>query len=365
MVLAIDHQHGRAHIEWVAGLFRRADLPGFGEPGLEAGDLFVELVRGIAFKGDLDPVERRRRLHRARHQPRRLGVVEIGQHQHRRRVLVEPVGHPFQPEAHVLQADLLAHDVERQRSEAPVHLAHDAGEHGAVSHAGIEQAERRRLRMDVGQLQPGPLGDHPFLRAGVDECQVFLAVVVEPEGGPGAVLPRGRRLGGPGRARRGLDGVGHADGWLPSVLFQETAHPADGGGRHPFPFAETPDELAVIDHDPTECRLGNARLAAIGFDFADKIALGIHPRVSRSLPAIFANALRHRCQTVFPITSEGGNNGINPIILPKLLGQGGNARWDFSHKRRVGPVIQVPDLRLRSRAVSASSSAPSAVTATP
>jgi hypothetical protein len=35
--------------------------------------------------------------------------------------------------------------------------------------------------MDIGELQPDALGDHPFLAAGVDEEQIFLPVVVEAE----------------------------------------------------------------------------------------------------------------------------------------------------------------------------------------
>ena len=68
-------------------------------------------------------------------------------------------------------------------------------EHGAVAHAGVEHAHRRRARMDVGELHADALGDHPFLAAGGDEQQVFLPVVVEAEvvrGAGGRLRPRRR-----------------------------------------------------------------------------------------------------------------------------------------------------------------------------
>ena len=231
-------------------------------------------------------------------------------------MLVEPVGHPLQAEAHVLQADLLADDVERQGAEAPVHLAHDAGEHGAVSHAGVEHAERRRLGMDVGELQPGAFGDHPFLRAGVDEGEVFLAVVVEPEGGPGAAVSgvRRRRFGLPGRPRRGRNRFGDPDGGSSAVLVQEPTHPVDGGGGHALALANPADELAVVDDDPPERGLGDACLSAIGFDLVDQTAQNVHPRASRSVPSDFGIAASRPCQTVFPIELHITKDGKYPIF---------------------------------------------------
>ena len=102
-------------------------------------------------------------------------------------------------EAGVLQADLLADDVEGQRREAAVHLAHDAGQHRAVAHAGVEHAHRRRLGMQVGELHADAARHHLLLAAGVDEQQVLLAVVEEAE------VARGRALGAGAswRSRRG------------------------------------------------------------------------------------------------------------------------------------------------------------------
>ena len=67
-------------------------------------------------------------------------------------MLEEAVGHLVEREPHVLEADLLADDVERHGREAVVHRAHHARQHGAVADAGIEDAHRRRARMDVGEL---------------------------------------------------------------------------------------------------------------------------------------------------------------------------------------------------------------------
>ncbi len=103
-------------------------------------------------------------------------------------MLVEAVRHLLEGEPRVLQADLLADDVERQRREAPMHLAHHARQHGAVAHAGVEHAQRRRRRMQVLQLEPDAVGDRLLLAAGVDEQQVLLPVVEEAEVARGRIL---------------------------------------------------------------------------------------------------------------------------------------------------------------------------------
>ena len=153
----------------------------------------------------------RERLHR---EPGRVGIGEIGQHQHGRRMLEEAVRHLLHGEADVLEADLLADDVERRVRKAVVHRAHHAQQHGAVADAGVEQPQRRRARMDVGEFEPDPAGDHPLFAAGVDEQQIFLPVVEEAEvalriGARPAARPvarRGRRR--PADAPRALDDRG-------------------------------------------------------------------------------------------------------------------------------------------------------------
>jgi hypothetical protein len=53
------------------------------------------------------------------------------------------------------------------------------GQHGAVAHAGVEDAHRRRPRLEQAQLEVDPLGDDPLLGTGADEEEVLLPVVVE------------------------------------------------------------------------------------------------------------------------------------------------------------------------------------------
>ena len=164
VVLAIDHQHDRLFVDRIAAGAAHARAPVVGEERPQLGDLRLELVRGAAGQRQLVPDEAGGGVDRVRLQPRRLGVVHVGHHQHGRRMLEQPVGHLLQHEAHVLEADLLAHDVERHGREAVVHGAHGAGQHRAVAHAGVEQAQRRRARMDVGQFHADALGDRPTSR---------------------------------------------------------------------------------------------------------------------------------------------------------------------------------------------------------
>ena len=209
--------------------------------------------------------------------------MHVGDHQHRRRMLEEPVRHLLEAEAHVLDRDLLAHDVERHRREAPVHLPHDPGEHRAVAHACVEHPERRRPRVDVPELQPRALRHRPLLAAGVDEHQVLLAVVVEAEGAPlvvsrrlgwpagrgarrGAVLRRRRRvaireeLPHPRERRRAhLPPVAQAADEAP--VAQRLA--AEGGGRHALALAEVLDrreELLPLVHDAAWSRRCSRRV---------------------------------------------------------------------------------------------------------
>ena len=192
-VVAIDDQRHRALVDRVAGLGAVAGLPDLGEQRLERRDLLAELGGRGAGQRHLVPHQRGGGRHRLRRQPRRLGVVHVGDDEHGGRVLVEAVGHLVERQPRVLEADLLADHVERQGRQAPVHLAHDAGQHGAVAHAGVEHAHRRRLGMEVGELHADAARDHLLLAAGVDEQQVLLPVVEEAE------VARGRafRAGAP------------------------------------------------------------------------------------------------------------------------------------------------------------------------
>ena len=141
------------------------------------------------------PLQRARGSKRFGVQPGRFAVVHVGHHQHGGRVLVKPVRHFFKRQAHVFQADLLAHHIKRHGGHAVVHGAQHAREHGAIAHARVEQAKGRRVRMDVGQFHLDAPGGHPFFGTGVDEQQVFLAVVVKAEIGIALSGPSDRRCG--------------------------------------------------------------------------------------------------------------------------------------------------------------------------
>ena len=166
-------------------------------------------------------------------------------------------------EPRVLQADLLADDVERQRREAAVHLAHDARQHRAVAHAGVEHAHGRRLGMQVGELHADAARDHLLLAAGVDEQQVLLTVVEEAE------VARGRALAAsawPCVACRGCADVTRSSGIssrgrggrLDAVAGQEGADALQRLRRDAGAVAQARDELAVVDGAPAEGRLGHA-----------------------------------------------------------------------------------------------------------
>ena len=89
-----------------------------------------------------------------------------------------------------LAADLLADHQEGHGRQAVVQIAQHHGEHRAVAHAGVEQAQRRRGQVQPLQLVSDAFGDHLLLAAGGDEHQILLAVVEEAEGplGDGLVI---------------------------------------------------------------------------------------------------------------------------------------------------------------------------------
>ena len=181
MVLAIDHQHHRPLVDRIAGLGADAGLPVLVEERHEIGDLLLELVRRRAGQRHLVPDHAGGGAERFHREPRRVGIGEVGQHQHRRRMLGEAVRHLLHGQPDVLEADLLADDIERRVREAVVHRAHHAQQHGAVADAGVEHPQRRRARMDVGEFQRDAVGHHPLFAAGVDEQQILLPVVEEAE----------------------------------------------------------------------------------------------------------------------------------------------------------------------------------------
>ena len=138
-------------------------------------------MRRIAGERQLVPDHAGSGVERFHRQPGRVGIGEVGQHQHRRRMLEEAVRHFLQRQPHVLEADFLADHVERHVGEAVVHRAHHARQHRAVADAGVEHANRRRARMQVRKLFGDAVRHFPFFAAGIDEQQIFLPVVEEAE----------------------------------------------------------------------------------------------------------------------------------------------------------------------------------------
>jgi hypothetical protein len=224
-------------------------------------------------------------------------------------VLEEAVGHLADRQAHVLEADLLADDVERNRGKAPVHLAHHARQHGAVAHAGVEDAHRGGLRVDVAELQAHAPGDHILLAAGVDEEKILLPVVEEAE-----VLFRRKGLA---RQRRGRHGA-RADerqelgrrlaGACEAVLLYELVDPVERLRSDAGAVAQPRDEFAVVDGAPAEGGLGHARAPAEIRDTAEQGTV-----------ACFDDRLFHRTS----YTAHHGDSSrgkATPCAAPQYMG---------------------------------------------
>ncbi len=176
-------------------------------------------------------------------------------------MLEQPVRHLVERQADVLEAELLARDIERHMRKAAVHRAHHPRQHGAVAEAGVEYPQRRRPRMDAGELQRHPLRDHPLLAAGVDEQQIFLPVLEKPEIAAGVALLR-RHLEAARRRhatrRRGRD------------IGLDTIQRIDGDS---LALAQPMHQLAVIDRAAAESRFRHIGLAAELGDLAQDLVV--------------------------------------------------------------------------------------------
>src|SRR5262249_55921966 len=154
----------------------------------------------------------------------------------------------------------------------PVHLAHDPREHGAVAHAGVEQAHRRRTRMDVAELEAHAPRDHVLLAAGIDEQQVLLAVVEEAEILLRRELARRRR----GRLCAGADERQQLRRRIArtrqAVLRDELVDPGQGLRGDARAVAQARDELAVVDGAASERRFGHAGAPAEVRDASEQCA---------------------------------------------------------------------------------------------
>ena len=78
VVLAPQRQDDRTLIDRIAGVRTDPRAPVLGEKPFEFADLLGKAVRGVAGERDILPDQALRRGRRARRQPRRLGVIEIG-----------------------------------------------------------------------------------------------------------------------------------------------------------------------------------------------------------------------------------------------------------------------------------------------
>ena len=265
VILAEHHQHRGAHVHRVAGCFVRLDLPAVDQFLVDAAQLFTELVRGCALQRHFDPVQRGSLGDVVGHQPRRLGVVEIGHDDDARRMLDKAVGQLLQRQAHVFETDFLADDEERDGRKTPMQGTHHVAQHGAVADPGVEQPQRRRRWADMRQLLRGTFGHFPFFVAGVDESQVFLAIVVEPKrpivGYMCHAAPPGFCLI---RSCLGLRNFRFAGIRLSIDVI---SNPLRGFKCHILAGAQTSAQLAIVDRLPAEGRFGQAGRAAVLFYF--------------------------------------------------------------------------------------------------
>jgi hypothetical protein len=201
-------------------------------------------------------------------------VIHVGNDEHGGGMLEKAVRHLVERETDILQADLLADDVEGDGGELLVHLPHDAGEHRAIAHAGIEQAQRGRLRRQVGQFQPDAPRYDLLLRAGVDEQQILLPVVEEAEvlflgcSSSGGLGRSGKRVG---RTDEGLQ-LGRRGRGDEAAGSHERLQPLQRLGGDPGTVAQPRDELAVVDRPAPERALRHLlRPAELG-DGGKKVA---------------------------------------------------------------------------------------------
>ena len=145
-----------------------------------------------------------------------------------------------------------------------MHGPHHPEQDRAVAHAGVEHPQRRRARVNIGELEPDPAGHHPLFAAGVDEQQVFLPVVEEAEVALWIALPgrdRGRRSRNPRRPRRPIDDRGTRGVRGHAVVVHEASDAVERLGRDPSAIAEPRGELAVIDGAAAEGGIPQARCA--------------------------------------------------------------------------------------------------------
>src|SRR5262245_39888367 len=179
-------------------------------------------------------------------------------------MLEQAVSHLFEGQAHVLEADFLGHEIERHRWKASMHFAHDARQHRAITHAGVEDPYSGWPRMDVRELHTDAARDHLFLATGIDEQEIFLPVVEKAESPGGSAIP-GRPLG----ASRSAGGSSNQSKqfrrrlWCGGAMAGHVrAHALERFRRDACTVAQAGHELAVVDGAAAESGLGDAVLPA-------------------------------------------------------------------------------------------------------
>src|SRR5260370_35000549 len=114
-----------------------------------------------------------------------------------------------------------------------MHRAHNPQQDGAIADAGVEHAQRRRARMDIGKLERDAARNHPFFAAGADEEEILLPVIEEAEIALRIALAAWGLCGWRARPARGLQdrgAYGRGPGHLP-----EAPHAGEAPGGEPAP----------------------------------------------------------------------------------------------------------------------------------
>jgi hypothetical protein len=202
---------------------------------------------------------------------------------------------------------------------------------------GVEDAERRRRRLQVAELERNPVGDFGLLAAGRDEQQVFLPVVEEPEPGRDDV--------GYDRCtvdRLGARGSFGLRGGLHGPMFAEIgAHLVERAGGDPGAVAKTRHQFAVVDDEPPEGGFGRLGRAAIVADFPENLVGG-----SNGLALVFPSPHGHLLR-FFP---DGIKEQPQGSVNHKRSGQNS---WAYAHISteisRGAPAIAAGDCRAASR----------------
>ena len=198
--------------------------------------------------------------------------------------------------------------------------------HGRIAHAGVEQPQRGRIRLQQRELARGALGDLPLFVRRVDEREVLLPVVIK------AKRPIGSAVGRCGSLVLGvLRGEEEALRFaLPlmvvmpllllcsncsapfsfaarRLLLDETADFRRGLERDVLAVAQSDAELAVVDRLPAERRLGDAGAATKRLDLRQQrirralTHLVVSPRNERLLSVVLFRSGRHHTPSQKPL----------------------------------------------------------------